>query len=77
MNKKAMRRRMAQHPNAVTFREARQLLEAYGWTVDRVKGRHHIFVRRSQTQSVPHRRPTILAVYVRQILRLTEGEDDD
>jgi len=68
---------MAQHPKGVTFREAKQLLEAYGWTVDRIRGSHHIFVRGPQTQPVSHRRPTILAVYVRQILKLTEGEDDD
>ena len=72
-----MRRRMDQHQNTVTFREAKHLLEVYGWAVDRFSGSHHIFVRGAQTQTVPYRRPTILAVYVRQILKLTEGEDDD
>lgn len=72
-----MRRRIAQRTNAVTLAELRRLLEAYGWELDRVRGSHHIFAREQQTVSIPYRRPHLRATYVRQALKLTEGEDDD
>ena len=68
---------MAQHPKAVSFDEARRVLEAYGWTLDRVRGSHHVFAQGSRTLPVPFRRPHIKAVYVKQILLATEGQDDD
>jgi predicted RNA binding protein YcfA (HicA-like mRNA interferase family) len=77
MDRAAMRRRMAQHPRAVALAEARRVLEAYGWTLHRVSGSHHVFVCGTRTLSVPYRRPHILAVYVREILKATEGQDDD
>jgi predicted RNA binding protein YcfA (HicA-like mRNA interferase family) len=77
MDRREMRRRMAQHPNAVTFDEARRVLEAFGWELRRVTGSHHVFSRGGERLTVPHRRPCILAVYVRQILRATEGRGDD
>ena len=72
-----MRRRMAQHPNAVTFDEARRVPEAFGWELRRISGSHHVFSRGGERLTVPHRRPCILPVYVRQILRATERGGDD
>jgi len=72
-----MRRRMAQHPNAVRFDEARRVLEAFGWTLNHVRGSHHVFARGGGRLTVPLRRPCLLPVYVRQILRATEVGNDD
>jgi predicted RNA binding protein YcfA (HicA-like mRNA interferase family) len=76
MDREEMRRRMAQHPNAVRFEDVRQLLEAYGWMLDRVRGSHHIFARGRETLVVPHRRPHVLPVYVRRVLAATREADD-
>jgi len=67
---------MAQHPNSVSFDEARRVLEAYGWPLARVTGSHHIFEIGGAILSIPRRRPHIKPVYVKQILQLTEGQDD-
>lgn len=77
MDRQELRQRVAQHPNAVRFEDLRHLLEAYGWTLDRVRGSHYIFTRDGETLTVPHRRPHVLAVYVKKVLSLTEGEDQD
>jgi predicted RNA binding protein YcfA (HicA-like mRNA interferase family) len=57
----------------VRFEELRRLLEAYGWTLDHVRGSHHIFTRESETFSVPLRRPHVLPVYVREALKRCAG----
>ncbi len=54
----------------------RRLLEVYGWELDRIRGSHHTFVRGGQRYTLPHRRPTLLAHYVRDVLALTAGEDN-
>ena len=79
MDGATLRQRLAQRPNSVRFDELRRLLEAYGWTLRTVRGSHHTFVRGSERLTVPHRRPHVLPVYVRQALRLTEqqGRDDE
>jgi predicted RNA binding protein YcfA (HicA-like mRNA interferase family) len=77
MDRQEMRRRIAQHPNAVRFEELMHLLEAYGWALDRKGGSHVVFVRDRETLTVPYRRPHVLAVYVKRVLSLTEGEDED
>ncbi len=71
-----MGRRIGRRPNAVRFEEVRQLLEAYGWTLDRIRGSHYVFARGSETLVVPHRRPHVLPVYVRRVLAVTQEEAD-
>lgn len=69
---------MAQHPRAVSFSEARRVLEAFGWDLDRVNGSHHIFRRGTTLLSIPLQRPHIKPTYVRDILDATlEVPDDD
>ena len=68
---------MAQRPKSVSFDEARRVPEAYGSVLDRVHGSHHMFAQGSRTLSIPLRRPHIKPAYVKQILQLTEGQDDD
>ncbi len=69
-----MPRRMAQHPNAVSFNEAQRVLEAFGWTLNHVRGSHHVFKRGASRIVVPLKRPHIRSVYVKQILEATTSE---
>jgi predicted RNA binding protein YcfA (HicA-like mRNA interferase family) len=77
VDREELRRRMARHPRTVSFAEARAVLEAYGWQLDRVRGSHHIFRHPESGGSlnVPLRRPSILPAYVRKVLSVTEGDD--
>lgn len=77
VNRRELWRRLAQRPNAVRFAEMRQLLELAGWTLERVKGSHHVFGRDGEQLVVPYRRPHVLAAYVREALRRTKEEGDD
>ena len=72
-----MRRRMAEHPNSVSFNEAGRVLEAFDWWLHHVKGSDHTFRRGSGRIVIPLRRPCILPAYVRQILAATAGDDDE
>jgi predicted RNA binding protein YcfA (HicA-like mRNA interferase family) len=79
-DRERLRQRIAQRPNAVRFEELARLLEAYGWSLVRVRGSHHLFARGGERLTVPHRRPTVLPVYVRMALAATAGdaeEEDD
>ena len=77
MDREQLRRRLAQRPNAVRFEDLAGLLEAYGWELARVRGSHHVFRRGGERLTVPHRRPTVLPVYVRMVLKATAEEGDD
>jgi len=74
VDREELRRRMAQHPNAVSFNEARRVLEAFGWELDRAAGSHHIFRRGASRVNIPLKRPHIKAAYVKQVLAATEEE---
>jgi len=75
MERDNLRRRMAQHPRTVTFAEARRVLEAFGWTLDRIRGSHHHFTSPTGARLViPLQRPTLQPVYVRQILAAIDKE---
>jgi predicted RNA binding protein YcfA (HicA-like mRNA interferase family) len=71
------RRRLAQRPNAVRFEELERLLVLYGWELDRTRGSHFNFRRGSAKLVVPFRRPSVLAVYVRDALKRTAADDED
>jgi predicted RNA binding protein YcfA (HicA-like mRNA interferase family) len=77
MDRQEMRQRIAQHPNAVTAAELFAMLEAYGWTLDRVRGSHHIYRKEGAAPfPIPVHGRTVKPVYVRHALTLTEGEDE-
>jgi predicted RNA binding protein YcfA (HicA-like mRNA interferase family) len=77
VEREQLRQRLAQRPNAVRFSELERLLEMYGWSLDRVRGSHHIFRKEDVTTAlvVPMRRPHLLRVYVQQVLAALESEE--
>jgi predicted RNA binding protein YcfA (HicA-like mRNA interferase family) len=77
VDRRELRHRIAQRERSVSFADTRQLLEAYGWILKRTSGSHHMFVRGNGRLSIPYRRPTMLPVYVRLILKATEADDDE
>ncbi len=63
--------------HSVRFAELERLLLAYGFRFERAARDSHLYYSRGHERlSVPFRRPHVLAAYVREALRLTEGEDD-
>lgn len=73
--------RIRQNPKNVSFEELRQVLEDYGFVLDRVVGSHYSF-KRMQNSSLfvlPYRKPAVKVVYVKKALQLidTLGEDQD
>jgi hypothetical protein len=73
-----LRRRIAARPQSVRFAELEALLLAFGWRFERAgKGDHLIYARGMERISIPYRRGTVLPVYVRQVLQMTEGGGDD
>ena len=65
-------------PTPCPCAEARRVLEAFGWTLNRVSGSHHIFKRGTDRINIPFRRPHIKPTYVRDVLEATaSGESHD
>ena len=77
LEREQLLQRLAQRPNAVRFSELERLLGMYGWSLDRVRGSHHIFrkVGVATALVVPMRRPHLLRVYVQQVLAALESEE--
>ena len=60
-------------PSPVPFHKVRKRLKQAGWTLDRIHGSHHIFIREgSPNLVVPVHRNEVRAVYVRQIEKAIE-----
>ena len=79
MDRERRRERIARHPNAVAYRELAQLLTAYGFEERPSRGgtSHHYFVRGPLQVSVPFKRPHLLPIYVRRVLKLVEQIDQE
>lgn len=55
-------------PSDVRFSEIRRLLEQHGFTLDRVRGSHHVFAKANETPViVPVHHGKVKHVYLRQI----------
>ena len=52
-----MRRRMAQHPNAVSFAEARRVLEAFGWTLNALPEMNYVLATTGPSDQGPPSEP--------------------
>ena len=61
--------KMKRQPNSISPDEAGKVLEHYGYRFDRQNGSHKTYINGDgDIQTVPKKRPTIKAVYVKQIL---------
>lgn len=50
------------------FADIRRALEQHGWTLDRINGSHHVFVKEGeQPISIPVHKGRVKPVYVRKI----------
>lgn len=67
--------RAAQHPRTVRFEDLQHLLELSGWTLNRVRGSHHTFTRGTAKLTLPRRTPTMLPIYVKQVLEASKPEE--
>ena len=58
-------------PSEVRFAEFRKILEKNGWTLTRIKGSHHVFVKQGEKQniSLPVHRSKIKHRYTASIAR--------
>jgi predicted RNA binding protein YcfA (HicA-like mRNA interferase family) len=77
VDRQELRRRIARRPKAVRFSELQQVLEAYGWVLERVRGSHHLFVKDGGRLVIPLRRPHVLPAYVREVIEATVEEEDE
>lgn len=66
--------RLRQNPKNVKFDELLQILEDYGFYLDRVVGSHYSF-KRAEHDTIfvcPFRRPTVKTIYVKKALALID-----
>lgn len=78
MNRREFRRQLANRPHDVRFEEIERLLLLYGWELATIRGSHHVYKREGdQLISIPFRRPRVLLVYVRKVLRATAKDDGE
>ena len=56
-------------PSPVRFAQIRRLLESHGWTLARITGSHHIFVKTGEPQhlSIPVHKGLVKHGYLREI----------
>lgn len=55
-------------PPEMPFAEVQKVLEHLGWSLDRVRGSHHVYTRNGETISVPRSSGKVKRIYLRQIL---------
>lgn len=76
VNRRSLWRKLNRAPSNVVFADLEQLLLLSGWEFERQRGSHVFYRHGEQRLSVPFRRGSILAVYVRDVLRRTERPGD-
>ena len=77
MDRRELRRRLAQRPRNVSFDEIERLLILSGWRLERTRGSHMHYRKNGQRIPVPFRRGAILMVYVNEVLQRTREVGDD
>lgn len=72
-------KKIFQNPRAVTFKELDKVLKDFGFEArqPRSGSSHHIYTRGEVQISVPFRRPFIKEIYVKRVLELIGGEDEE
>jgi len=71
--------RIRSNPKNVRFEDLDQLLIDFGFTLRQPRGgsSHYIYVREGFRLTIPINRPHLREVYVKQVLKLLEGIDDE
>lgn len=80
MTKKAKRvKKLFQNPRAVSFKELDQVLRSLSFQVRQPSsGSSHFIYTKGEIQiSVPFRRPHVLEVYVKRVLELIGGQNNE
>lgn len=55
-------------PSEVALRDLKRRLNEHGWTLDRINGSHHVFVKEGEGHiTVPVHKGRVKPVYVRKI----------
>lgn len=62
------------NPNSATFAQIETLLLREGFTLDRVTGSHHVFVREEVTFVIPKHGKSVKTVYVKRVIEILEKE---
>ncbi len=70
---------MFQNPRNVSFKELDKILRDFGFEVrqPRSGSSHHVYTKGENQISVPFRRPFVKEVYVKRVLELIGGEDEE
>ena len=71
VNRKELWNRINDRPRNTRFEEVERLLLLCGWQLERQHGSHVFYKNGDARISVPFRRGTILAAYVREVLNRT------
>lgn len=72
-------RKIFQNPKTVAFKELNRVLKDFGFEArqPRSGSSHHVYTKGEIQISVPFRRPFIKEVYVKRVLELIGGEDEE
>ncbi len=69
---------MLARPKEIAYKDVKKVLEHEGWILDRVKGSHHIYVKKDGTLYplvLPVHGKMLKAHYIREIVELLELEE--
>jgi len=72
-------RKIFQNPKAVSFKELDQTLKSFRFNVRQPKSgsSHYIYTKKDLQITVPFKRPYIKEVYVKRVLELIGGENNE
>lgn len=72
-------RKLFQNPKTVTFKELDRVLREFGFEIRQPSSgsSHYIYTKKEIQISVPFKRPFVQEVYVKRVLELIGGEDNE
>lgn len=72
-------KKIFQNPKAVPFKELDRVLKDFGFEVRQPKSgsSHYVYTKEEIQISVPYRRPYVKEVYVKRVLEIIGGEQDE
>ena len=72
-------KKIFQNPKSVTFKELDQVLKSFKFEVRQLKSgsSHYIYSKGEVQISVPFKRPYVKEVYVKRVLELLGGEENE